>query len=237
MNSLQWLLKPTLLTIALLSLLFPQSTIAASPNWRVIYRPPNRGAPGTSGTGGSRPGCPTMAKPIAAIAPLKSNWGETISARPTLWFYQPYQGDAIEMQFIDETTQTVAFKQKYKSNNAAGIVPLKIAETSPELKPNQIYRWQINFICNGKTQQSYGVSGTIVRREVSQNLSYKLKQAKPENRISLLAAQGLWFDTVNEMALMMRSAPKDLNVRQNWRSLLSQPEVKLDQWKDEPLLE
>ncbi len=237
MNSLQLLLKPILLTIGLLSLLFPESTIAASPNWRVLYRPPNRGAPGTTGTGGSRPGCPAMTKPIAAIAPLKSNWGETIAARPTLWFYQPYQGEAIELSLIDETTQTAAFKQRYKSNNKSGIIPLKIPETASALKINQIYRWQINFICNGKTQQAYSVAGTIVRRDVSQNLNYRLKQAKPENRITILANQGLWFDTVNEMALMMRSAPKDPIVRNNWRSLLSQPEVKLDHWKDEPLMD
>ncbi len=236
MNSLQLLLKPIVLTLSLLGLLLPQSTIAATP-WRVIYRPPNRGAPSTTGTGGSRPGCPAMAKPIAAIAPLKSNWGETIAARPTLWFYQPYQGDAIELNLLDETTQTTAFKQIYKSNKSPGIIPLKIPETAPALKINQLYRWQINFICNGKTQQAYNVSGTIVRRDVSQNLNYKLKLAKPENRITLLADQGLWFDTVNEMALMMRSAPKNPIVRQNWRSLLSQPEVKLDNWKDEPLID
>jgi hypothetical protein len=236
MNS-QLFLKPTCLTIALLGLLLPQSAIAASPNWRVLYRPPNRGAPGTSGTGGSRPGCPEMVKPIAAIAPLKSNWGETISPRPTLWFYQPYQGDAIELNLIDETTQTSVFKQIYKSNSKPGIIPLKIPETAPALKINQIYRWQINFICNGKTPQSYDVSGMIVRREMSQSLNCRLKRAKPENRISLLAAQGLWFDTVNEMALMMRSLPKDGVVQQNWRSLLSQSEVKLDNWKDEPLID
>ncbi len=236
MNSLQLLLKPILLTIAFLSLQYPQSTIAAAP-WRVIYRPPNRGAPSTTGTGGSRPGCPEMVKPIAAMAPLKSNWGETIADRPTLWFYQPYQGDSIELSFIDETTQTATFKQIYPSNSSPGIIPLKIPTTAPALKINQIYRWQINFICNSKTQQAYSVSGTIVRREVSQNLNYRLKRAKPENRITILANQGLWFDTVNEMALMMRSVPKDPIVRQNWRSLLSQPDVKLDNWKDEPLVD
>lgn len=237
MNALQLLLKPTILTVGLLSLLLPQSTIVASANWRVIYRPPNRGAPNTTGTGGSRPGCPTMVKPIAAIAPLKSNWGETIAARPTLWFYQPYQGDAIELNLIDETTQTSAFKQLYKSNKKPGIIPLTIPETAPALKIDQIYRWQINFICNGKTQQAYNVSGTIVRRATTSNLNYRLKLAKPETRIAILANQGFWFDTVNEMATMMRSVPKDPIVQQNWRSLLSQPEVKLDNWKDEPLVD
>ncbi len=237
MNSFQLLLNPMLLIILGFGLLLPPSTIAASPNWRVIYRPPNRGAPGTDGTGGSRPGCPTMVKPIAAIAPLKSNWGETISARPTLWFYQPYQGDSTELKLIDEETQTVALKQIYQPKNKPGITALKISETSPELKIDRFYRWQVTLICNNKTQQGYSVSGTIVRREMTQDLNYRLKRAKPENRITILANRGLWFDTVNELALMVRSAPKDTVVRENWRSLLSQPEVKLENWKDEPLID
>ena len=235
-RTLLTILSPTLveLAIALNVILTPQGAIAAP--WKVTYRPPNRGAPGSNGAGASRPACRVMPKPVAALAPIESNWGETLEGHPSLWFYQPYQGVSVQLTLVEEQSQMVIFAQNYASNQGSGITKLEIPETAPELEIDKLYRWKIEFVCNARTQQQYAVSGVIVRRAISDKLKCQINHATPEERITLLAEKGLWYDTVNELATLRRSHPDDPIALETWQQLLSQPEVKLERWKNEPLI-
>jgi hypothetical protein len=213
------------------SLVVAPSAIAAS-RWR--FKPPNRGAPGTNGSGASRPGCPVMAKLPVILASTTSNWGETIDAKPTFWFYQPYEGVSIELSLRDEEAQKTVFSQQYAPKKGTGMRMLEYPKTAPELA---VYRWQVNFVCDAKTNQSFGLNGAIVRRKISNPLKCQLKRAKPEDRVALLAEQGLWYNTVNELITLRRKQPKDPVILENWQNLMKDTEVQLENWMNEPFLD
>jgi hypothetical protein len=207
----------------------------AAPRWR--FKPPNRGAPGTNGSGASRPSCPVMAKFPVILASTTSNWGETIDAKPTFWFYQPYEGVSIELSLTDEETQKTVFSQQYVPKKGTGMRSLEYPKTAPELAVDKVYRWQVNFVCDAKTNQSFGLNGAIVRRKVSNPLKCQLKRAKPEDRVALLAEQGLWYNTVNELIALRRKQPKDPVILENWQNLMKDAEVQLENWMNEPFLD
>jgi Domain of Unknown Function (DUF928) len=223
----------TIGTIAALLLSVITSVIAAP---RLIYRPPNNGAPGTNGSGASRPSCPTMAKPVVVLASTVSNWGETVDARPTLWFYQPYPAESITLNLLDEETQSIVWQQTYNSQANAGITKLELANAAPELAIGKPYRWQLEFTCNRRTQQAYTVDGIIVRRALSDDLKCVMTHGTPEERANLFAEKGLWFNAVHELANLKRIKPDDAIVQENWQTLLTHPEVKLDAWANETLI-
>jgi hypothetical protein len=239
MKSVRFRFAGAISSIAYLSSIFlsSHSAIAASKPWRILPKLPSRGAPGTNGSGASRPGCLEGAKPMVVLASTSSNWGETIDAHPTFWFYQPYQGVAVQLDLRDENTQSVVFSKTYQVKGNAGIAKLTLPETAPNLEVDKLYRWQVNFICNPKTQQAYVSRGVIVRRALDDRLSCQLQRAKPEERASIFAEQGLWYNVLNEMATLRRLKPKDPDVQANWRILLTDPEIQLDNWVSEPLIE
>jgi hypothetical protein len=238
MKSVRFRFAGAISSIAYLSsiLLSSDSAIAAAKPWRILPKLPSRGAPGTNGSGASRPSCLESAKPMVVLASTSSNWGETIDAHPTFWFYQPYQGVAVQLDLRDENTQSVVFSSTYKVKGDAGIAKLTLPETAPTLEVDKLYRWQVSFVCDAKSQQAYIAKGVIVRRKLSDSLNYKLQRAKPEERASIFAEQGLWYNALNELADLRQKKPKNADVQANWRILLSDPEVQLDNWIDEPLI-
>jgi hypothetical protein len=206
------------------------AAIAATRRWKPRYKAPNRGAPGTNGSGASRPGCPATAQPFVVFAPTVSNWGETIDARPIFWIYQPYAGVAIQLELQDEETQTTVFSQTYASPAGSGIVQLALPTAAPELKVAQVYRWRINFICDAQTQQSYLSEGTIVRRKLDHVLKCRILMATPENRITMFAEQGLWFNALHELARLRQQNPGDRVLLETWQEFLNHEDVQLGNW-------
>ncbi|NJM45905.1 MAG: DUF928 domain-containing protein [Alkalinema sp. RU_4_3] len=239
MKSVRFRVAGAISSIAYLSSIFlsSQGAIAAAKPWRILPKLPSRGAPGTNGSGASRPSCPSGPKPMVVLASTSSNWGETIDAHPTFWFYQPYQGVAVQLDLRDENTQSVVFSSTYKVKGDAGIAKLTLPETAPTLEVDKLYRWQVSFVCDANSQQAYIAKGVIVRRKLSASLNCKLQRAKPEERASIFAQQGLWYNVLNEMATLRRLKPKDPDVQANWRILLTDPEIQLDNWVSEPLIE
>jgi hypothetical protein len=206
------------------------AAIAAPRSWKPRYKAPNRGAPGTNGSGASRPGCPVAAQPFVVFAPTVSHWGETIDARPNFWIYQPYAGVSIQLELQDEETQTIVFSQTYASPAGKGMVQLALPTTAPELKVDQPYRWRVNFICNTQAQQSYLSEGTIVRRKLDHALKCRILMATPENRITMLAEQGLWFNALHELARLRQQNPRDRVLLETWQEFLQHEDVQLGNW-------
>jgi hypothetical protein len=217
-------------------MLTSEAAIAAPKSWKLRFKPPNRGAPGTNGSGASRPSCPASQKPFAVMASISSNFGETIDPQPIFRVYQPYRAVAIEFKLLDET-ETVIFSHAYKPKGDAGIVKLVMPSTAPALVVGKFYRWQVNFVCNPKTKQSYFAEGTIVRRDLDNKLKLQLRRAKSEERAVIFAEQGLWYNALHEMAVLRQLKPKDAEVQANWKELLTHPDVGLDVWVNEPLLD
>lgn len=237
---LNWISFTTrLITIGILAGLispaFAGTHFAQSKN--VTYNPPNRGAPGETQDAGSRPACPTSDIPFTAIAP-STNWGETIASHPTFWLYLPYAASAVELTLSDEGNhQEMIYHTTFQTATAAGIGQFSLPEDAPALEPDRLYRWQFTFVCAAETQSHFQVTGVIVRRSPTAQLTQQLQTASPKEQIALLASEGFWYDALDQLNQLRRLNPADETLESDWESLLQHPAVGLEDLLSVPLIE
>lgn len=201
----------------------------------IPFNPPNRGAPGQSRDAGSRPLCPTPELPFTAIVPYV-NWGETTAQRPTFWLYIPYAAGDVELFLRDEQTQEEIFRHTFDVSDAGGIHPFTLPPDAPALEPDQLYNWQLDFVCNPETGTKFRATGMIVRRLPSEELAAAIATAAPREQAILYAEAGLWYDALAVVAAFHAQFPDDPQFTEDWTSLLTHPIVKLDDLVDAPIL-
>ncbi len=212
-------------------------------NQPLQFTPPDNGAPGGDRSGssantGSRDDCPAVEKPITALIP-KSNWGNTLSDRPTLWFYIPHKQGRLTLIIKDENTTAIVARASYEVTKGGGIMAFAIPKTAPALEVNRTYRWQVYFNCKPNIQPAFTkIQGVVQRVAISQVLKTKLTSANTiQERINFYANQGLWYETITEIVNSRRSNPTDKELKQNWQNLLANSNVSLENFVSEPLVE
>lgn len=200
------------------------SQIQLASRRRVIYTPPPNGAPGRSSQGGSRDGCPKGI--LTALSPDVTHWGETIDERPTFWLHIPFQSGAVELVLEDETVQEVVYRDRFQVTSTPGVASFSMSDASPALEVDKIYGWELDFFCDPNSSLSnFQVSGVIVRRSPSTELSSQLAQASPEDRVAIFAENGFWYNALTELAELRRANPQDTELNDSWSSLLQHPVV------------
>lgn len=202
----------------------------------VQYDPPNRGAPGESSDSGSRPLCKKPSMPFTSLSP-STNWGETLQAYPTFWLYLPYQASTVRFILRDEPTQRELYRTNFVVSKGDGAARFQMPNTAPSLEVDRLYNWQFDFICDAENRSRFRVRGLVVRRSPSEALSTQLKNALPRERVTLLAKEGFWFDSLTELADLRQANAQDSEIKAGWEALLNHPQVKLQAFVDKPLLD
>lgn len=212
------------------------SQIQLASRRRVIYNPPPNGGPGRSSQGGSRDGCAEGI--LTALSPDVTHWGETIDERPTFWLHIPFQSGVVELVLRDETAQEVVYSDRFQVASTPGVASFPMSDTSPALEIDKIYGWELVFLCDpDNSSDNLQVSGVIVRRSPSTDLSSQLAQASPEDRVAIFAENGFWYNALTELAELRRINPQDTELNDSWSSLLQHPVVNLGDIAAEPLVE
>ena len=214
------------------------------------FQPPDRGAPGNRADAGSRSPskqpqeCSKPDKPMTALIP-RNNWGETLAAHPTFWLYLPTRPAAVELILRDEATEKVVYEVKFPVAQGPGIVSFPLPETAPPLEEGKAYRWMFNFFCSpeaiGASDTSdipidLTVSGIVARIAPPARLVRQLEKASPAEKIALYAENGLWYETLTELAELRRTQPRNAEVADQWMGLLKHQAVKLENIAQEPIL-
>ncbi|MCG5060500.1 MAG: DUF928 domain-containing protein [Limnoraphis sp. WC205] len=212
------------------------------------FQPPNRGAPGTRADAGSRGGsgqCSKLEKPITALIPT-TNWGETIAAHPTFWLYIPTSSAAtVELVLKPEGSDDVLYEVKFPVTQGPGIVSFRPPETAPPLEEGKAYRWMFNFYCSSEVlnastrsniQSNFTVSGIVARVAPSRALKQQLEKAGLTEKLNLYAENGLWYETLTQLAERRRTDPQNSEVADQWMDLLQHKAVLLNNIAQEPIL-
>jgi Domain of Unknown Function (DUF928) len=210
------------------------AVIAAPIKFKLPPAPPLRGIAGHRSSASSRSNCPAVSQDLTAIVPKYDSaqgnivWGLTGMAHPTIWFYVPYDKSAIvDISFTlqDESnpadTKIIYQNLKLVPNPTAGMMGVALPKSSAPLISNQPYRWflKLNMPCT-VGQRPISVDGWVQRRDLEGDLSAQIKQASPREKVSLYAANGLWFDAIGTLASLRSSRPQDPALAQDWQSLL-----------------
>ena len=206
-------------------------TLAAIAN-SVSYNPPNRGAPGRSSTvrdAGSR-GCG-----IITLEPTQTHWGETLQPQPTFWIFLSEAGRTVQLTIMPEGSDEVLYTATYPEISQVGISRLASPEDIPALEPDSHYRWTLSVDCPDESGNDPATTGIVVRRSPSEELSQQLTKADPEERIALLASQGLWYDALTETGDWRLQESQSDAAFLAWASLLEHDTVQLNDVVNQPL--
>jgi hypothetical protein len=162
---------------------------------------------------GSRDNCPVVATALTALVPLREEQGEskqtntssagiveglTTSERPTFWFYMPYtQNSKASAEFsLQDSTGNDVYKGAVSLPTNSGVISISLPSNT-SLQVGKIYRWYLKVRCDRQRTASV-----------------------PQEKVAIYAEEGIWFDSLNMLAQLYLSNPKDASVAADWQSLL-----------------
>ena len=193
--------------------------------------------PGRRRGASSRGSCPTPNpdKPLTAIVPatlmgktktgvdpLLTTWqsvgGLTSVARPDFVFYIPKEFSASPKEFVlqDSTANNIY----HTSFVTAASMPAGFTQIRPtiSLEVNKIYRWF--FLVNCDNDAPITVSGWIQRIALAPVLEQRLQKANPQQQAQVFAANGIWYDALNNLIELRRANPENVTLLSSWVDLL-----------------
>lgn len=199
-------------------------------------------APGDRVGGGKR-GCENLAKQLTgskgklltALVPVYGApdsglvLGATTASHPTFWFYVP-DAPAVEAEFVlqDQASQTI-YQSPVLLSKMPGVVSLSLPSHATPLEIGKLYHWYFNIYCQPQ-QPPVFVDGWIKRDSLNSDLNNQLEKATPKQRISLLAAHGIWYDALTAAAELSTDSKHT-----DWVTLLQI--VGLDNISTEPVVD
>lgn len=172
--------------------------------------------------------CVSGEQPLTAIVPV-SGLGTTVAEYPTVLWYMPKTRAAVVEFVLTDTKKQEIYSVNYAlAKSADGIAPAGVmslqlpalANFSP-LKIGQNYTWQLALVCDpNKRDRDIVVSGWIQRVSPSPNLAMRVKQATPQERVTIYANERLWYETLITLNQLRRDFPKDPDLEEAWKKLL-----------------
>ena len=223
-------------SIASLSLLTPaMSQSALQPQLSAVnYNPPNRGAPSRTRNALSRAG---LCGDLTAIQPSQTNWGETLAARPTFAIYVSEPATDLTFELKDESSGEIVYQTLFDQISGPGISLYTLPDTAPALEVDRSYRWQVSLECEQFStlrvpQRGTKLSDGVIVRRASDELQIALANTTDSEKPSLLAANGLWYDTVYTLLTWRLTFPETETWTEQWQGLLTHPMVQLDHLLD-----
>jgi len=251
---------PLATLLALGIAIFPLPSLALED----LQLPEDIGLPSRRQAGGTRGPCITdQAGQLMPIIP-QFNVGRTLTNTPTVFVYLPQhttdQGllivqeldqeklaqSGLTLEDINHQNQDQFLKAEVESpvslNAESGIlsVPLSQHPDIPKLEPGKIYLWAFQLVCNNTfSDYAQGWIQVVADAEEQSTVKAKLEAAKSDrDRAKIYAQEGLWYDLLATLAQLRQSEsdPDRDQATVDWQSVLTHPQVKLDELVDAPLL-
>lgn len=191
--------------------------------------PPTSSPSGSRYGGGTRPEasqrCPETMYPPTAITPENAN-GTTTLEYPVFWFYIPYTSNTVdlaEFTLLNQSDTQTLYQTTIQLDSTPGIISVAIPheQVSP-LEQNSTYRWYFKLNCQPVEPGELNdvlITGWITRADANEEYRW----------------DGVWYDTLNDIAISYQENPQDPTLQASWAELLNS--VALDYLVDILLLD
>ena len=203
------------------------------------FQPPEDGVPGRREGGGTRGlECPTATTALTALIP-QSTMGQTISAKPTFFYYLPVPLDkTVQFELADQRDKTLYKKSFRMVTSRAGVVSVSLDsdDKAPALEVGKNYQWYFTIKCNPKnsTTDDVLVSGWINRTALAPTVKTELDRSPDRTKLSIFAQQRLCYEYLATLAQLRIESPSDASLAIKWSALLNS--VELGKISQEPLV-
>ncbi len=193
------------------------------------------GRPGNRAGGGSRSPCSSTSIPLTALMP-ESNWGKTVAATPTFWFYVPYSPtEARSGEFVlqDEKYNDI-YRTPFTLPQTPGFVSLTVQSPEGTLQTDKWYFWSFKLYCGQKSSTPVFVEGWVQRVALTSQLEQQLKTTTED--YAVYWAGGIWYDAVDRLAKLRLADTKNVLLNREWVELLESRGVGLNQLAQESMV-
>ncbi len=189
-----------------------------------VYKPPMRGAPGNRMGGGTR-GPQGKIPLLAVLAP--DHTGLTIRDNPIFyWYISDLTSKSLEFTLNDEDIEETLLETKIHTINKSGMQKLKLSDYKQTLLPEKEYSWFIRMIVNpDHPSKDIYAKGYVKRVAPSETLADKLAKADRRNTPGIYAEEGIWYDALSELSLLIEANPGDNILLEQRNKLLEQAEL------------
>lgn len=168
--------------------------------------------------------CSVTPAPTALVPPPQSQEGvgtnqvtvdKTASDRPTLFVYLPsLSAETAQFTLQNEAGTEQIHNTKFKLSGKPGIVGITLPNSVPALQVGQKYFWQVAVACDPDEPTNLTVISSWIER-------VKLPTSPDaNNRLTMLAEQGIWQDVITQVAMQRYQQPSDRASAEDWASLM-----------------
>jgi hypothetical protein len=187
-----------------------------------LYKPPLRGAPGGRVGGGTRgaPGRDIFV--LSVLAP--DHTGLTTKEQPSLfWFISADTSLPVELTVSDPNATEPLLETRVAVPVGRGVHRVRLSDYNIKLAPGVAYQWAVTVIPDAsRRSRDILASGTIERVEPAGDIAPKLAAAGDEERASVYAEAGIWYDAIEAVSDLIERSPGDAMPRNYRRALLTQ---------------
>jgi hypothetical protein len=189
------------------------------------FNPKNRGLPGRRQGGGTRGECVTQKAAVTAIMPI-DNFGVTVSDRPTIyWSVNSSEIKQASIVILNDKNEEV-YAGDFAVPAKSGLMSFTLPKQAKPLTVGKSYYWRAAMICDqDDLSGSVVTEGWMRRDEMTAGLQQKLNAASPEQRSTILATAGNWYEQVAESANLQQTQPNNASIQANWQALLKSVEL------------
>jgi hypothetical protein len=189
------------------------------------FNPKNRGLPGRRQGGGTRGECVTQKAAVTAIMPI-DNFGVTVSDRPTIyWSVNSSDIKQASIVILNDKNEEV-YAGDFAVPTKSGLMSFTLPKQAKPLTVGKSYYWRAAMICDqDDLSGSVVTEGWMRRDEMTASLQQKLNAAPPEQRSTILAAAGNWYEQVAESANLQQTQPNNAGIQATWQTLLKSVEL------------
>jgi Domain of Unknown Function (DUF928) len=145
----------------------------------------------------------------------------TTSAHPTILVQNPDPTpQQAELSLWDENNNGI-YQTTLSLPGKAGIVSIKLPDSSPELVVGKRYKWSLALICDPRQRdRDVVVEGWMQRTELSSTTMQQLSGVSDLDRVRIYAENRIWYDTLATMAELVKMHPNDSTILGRWETLL-----------------
>jgi hypothetical protein len=156
---------------------------------------------------------------MMAVMP-SSFYGTTLRARPTILVYVP-SSNADEAVFsLKDEAKNMVYQMSLPVPHSGGIIAVELPADAPELAVGENYQWYVAIKLDGElSPASPFVDGWIQRVAPSPELAATLSEGDELADVEHLGANGIWYDTVAQLASLKRVQADDA-LAHHWYELL-----------------
>ncbi|MGK7929341.1 MAG: DUF928 domain-containing protein, partial [Spirulina sp.] len=170
---------------------------------------------------------------LLALLP-ESFYGTTLSSHPTILAYIPASPANEAILSLKDEDKNMHYQMLVPLSGQAGIVAIALPDNAPPLEVDRNYQWYLAIKLDGNLSPSTPfIDGWVKRIEPSAELAQALEGQSLVQQSSILAANGVWYDSASILVDLRRENPTDPLLLKEWTELLDS--VELSQFINAPL--